>query len=79
MRWVKRILIFLAVVIVGIGVYAFITVRASFPQLNGEVEVSILDDTVTVHRDVYGVPHIYASSSADLFRAQGYVEAQDRF
>jgi penicillin amidase len=79
MRWVKRILIFLGVVLVLIGVYGFLTVRSSFPQFNGQLEVSVLDDVVTVHRDSYGVPHIYASTSADLFRAQGYVEAQDRF
>ena len=30
-------------------------------------------------RDDWGVPHIYASNSHDLFVAQGYVHAQDRF
>ncbi len=30
-------------------------------------------------RDSYGIPQIYASSDADLFMAQGYVQAQDRF
>ncbi len=30
-------------------------------------------------RDDYGVPHIYAATSHDLFFAQGYVHAQDRF
>ncbi|MEX1038065.1 MAG: penicillin acylase family protein [Acidimicrobiia bacterium] len=79
MRWAKRILVFLAVIFVAAGVYAFLTVRSSYPQLNGELEVAVLDDEVTVHRDSFGVPHIYANTSADLFRAQGYVEAQDRF
>ncbi len=79
MRWVKRILIFLTAIVVLAGVYAFLTVRSSYPQLNGELEVAALDDAVTVHRDSFGIPHIYASSTADLFRAQGYVEAQDRF
>ncbi len=79
MRWLKRILIFLMAVVVLVGVYAFLTVRSSYPQLNGELEVSALDAAVTVHRDPFGVPHIFAGSTADLFRAQGYVEAQDRF
>ncbi len=79
MRWLKRILIFLTVIVVLGGVYVFLTVRSSHPQLNGELEVSGLDDIVTVHRDSFGVPHIYANSTPDLFRAQGYVEAQDRF
>ncbi len=79
MRWVKRILIFLTVVVVLAGVYGFLTIRSSYPQLNGELEVAVLDEAVTVHRDSFGIPHIYATSTADLFRAQGYVEAQDRF
>lgn len=32
-----------------------------------------------VKRDGYGIPQIYASTDADLFMAQGYVQAQDRF
>ena len=79
MRWVKRLLIFLTAIVVIAGVYAFLTVRSSYPQLNGELEVAVLDDVVTVYRDSFGVPNIYASSAPDLFRAQGYVEAQDRF
>jgi penicillin amidase len=33
---------------------------------------------VRVVRDRAGVPHIYASNTADLFVAQGFVQAQDR-
>ena len=33
---------------------------------------------VQVVRDTWGVPHIYAQSTDDLFFAQGYVMAQDR-
>ena len=50
----------------------------SKPTISGEVVVSILDGDVTVVRDEEGVPHIQASSDADLYRAQGYVQAQDR-
>jgi penicillin amidase len=34
---------------------------------------------VDVKRDGNGIPQIYASSDEDLFMAQGYVQAQDRF
>src|SRR3954447_23092228 len=34
---------------------------------------------VEVYRDEWGVPHVRAQSSDDLFFAQGYVHAQDRF
>ncbi len=37
-----------------------------------------LKDTVTIYRDDYGIPNIYASSPEDLFFAQGYIHAQDR-
>ena len=33
---------------------------------------------VEIERDKYGIPHIYASSDADLFIALGYAMAQDR-
>ncbi|GII95453.1 penicillin amidase [Sinosporangium siamense] len=54
-------------------------VRRPFPQVSGELKVPGLAAKVTVQRDKHGIPHIYADSSADLFFAQGYVHAQDRF
>ncbi|MFP3917295.1 penicillin acylase family protein [Lysinibacillus telephonicus] len=61
-------------IVVGIHFY----VSNSKPTIEGEVIVSILDDDVMVTRDGTGVPHIEANSDADLYRAQGYVQAQDR-
>ena len=51
----------------------------SFPQIDGEIKVDGLDDAVDIYRDNMGIPHIYASTTHDLFFAQGYVHAQDRF
>lgn len=51
----------------------------SFPQIDGEIKVDNLDGTVDIYRDAMGIPHIYASTQHDLFFAQGYVHAQDRF
>ena len=59
---------------VGVG-----TVRQSFPELAGQLTVPGLRGPVEVLRDGYGVPHIYADSAEDLFLAQGFVHAQDRF
>ncbi len=53
--------------------------RRSFPQLEGELRIPGLQQQVDVYRDPYGVPHIFASSPHDLFMAQGFVQAQDRF
>ncbi len=51
----------------------------SFPQVDGEIQLAGLDGPVDVYRDSMGIPHIYATSTHDLFMAQGYVHAQDRF
>nr|6NVX_A Chain A, penicillin G acylase, alpha-subunit [Bacillus sp. FJAT-27231] len=35
-------------------------------------------ENVTIIRDSYGVPHLYAKNKKDLYKAYGYVMAQDR-
>ncbi|TYP89588.1 penicillin acylase family protein [Blastococcus xanthinilyticus] len=42
------------------------------------VHLAGLADAVEVFRDEWGIPHLRARSSDDLFFAQGYVHAQDR-
>ncbi|MCQ0000901.1 penicillin acylase family protein [Streptomyces sudanensis] len=65
---------------VGYGAYWSVsTVRAPFPQTTGTLRLAGLSGPVDVKRDGHGVPQIYASTDEDLFRAQGYVQAQDRF
>ncbi|MBI3175474.1 MAG: penicillin acylase family protein [Chloroflexi bacterium] len=53
--------------------------KQSFPQIDGEIQITGLEGPVDVYRDSMGIPHIYAASAHDLFFAQGYVHAQDRF
>ncbi|MCZ2126694.1 MAG: penicillin acylase family protein [Anaerolineales bacterium] len=53
--------------------------QRSFPQTSGEIRLSGLDGEANIYRDSMGIPHIYAESAHDLFFAQGYVHAQDRF
>ncbi|MDD2808831.1 penicillin acylase family protein [Rhodoferax sp.] len=48
------------------------------PQRSGEVNLTQLSAPVTVRYDEYGIPHIKAGNEADLYRALGYVHAQDR-
>ncbi|MFE1574674.1 penicillin acylase family protein [Streptomyces fradiae] len=65
---------------VGYGAYWSVsTVRTPFPQTTGTLTLPGLTGPVDVKRDARGIPQIYASTDADLFRAQGYVQAQDRF
>ncbi|MFQ6089320.1 MAG: penicillin acylase family protein [Candidatus Methanofastidiosia archaeon] len=39
---------------------------------------SVIQGKVTVYKDIYGVPHIYAQNVEDLFFALGYITAADR-
>ena len=52
--------------------------RSSLARIDGQLTARGLRDTVRVIRDRWGVPHIYARNTHDLFFAQGYVQAQDR-
>jgi len=51
----------------------------SFPQIDGEIQLEGLDGPADIYRDSMGIAHIYASTTHDLFYAQGYVHAQERF
>ena len=79
MRWAKRILIFILVVALGLTAFGIFTVRRSFPQVRGDLEIAGLTDQVQVLRNSLGVPQIYASNRHDLFFAQGFTHAQERF
>ncbi len=69
----------LVVTLVAGTVLAVVTVRRPLPETSGEVQLSGLSGEVSVLRDDQGVPQIYADTAEDLFRAQGFVHAQDRF
>ena len=83
MRRIPRWLIFTVVVLVlsfaALTSLVVGTIRRPLPQLSGELAVPGLKAQVEVFRDAYGVPQIYADNAEDLFQAQGYVHAQDRF
>jgi penicillin amidase len=66
----------LLLVVAGTGIFV---VRHSIPSYDGTIELTGLDADVEVVRDANGIPQIYADNPADLFSAQGYVAAQDRF
>ncbi len=51
----------------------------ALPERSGTIRADGLDAPVTVLRDRYGVPSIIADNRHDLYFAQGFVHAQDRF
>jgi penicillin amidase len=70
------VLVSIAVVAAGLGIW---TVTRSFPTLSGTAAISGLNADVTVFRDAAGIPQIEATTPKDLFMAEGFVHAQDRF
>jgi penicillin G amidase len=69
----------LVVVLAIVAVLAVTWVRRPFPVTEGEIQVPGLTGKVSVVRGDHGIPQIYADSTDDLFRAEGFVHAQDRF
>ncbi|WP_051433019.1 penicillin acylase family protein [Promicromonospora kroppenstedtii] len=65
--------------LVAVTTFGWLTGRRPLPEYSGSVQVEGLGSDVRVSRDAQGVPQIYADTAEDLFRAQGYVHAQDRF
>jgi penicillin amidase len=78
-----RVLFSIIGVVIGLaiilGVVGVLLARSSFPHTSGEVKLNGLEYPVDIFRDSYGIPNIYAQTTHDLFYAQGYVHAQDRF
>lgn len=78
-RWTAYAAVLLVLLLVAASAAGVWAVRRSFPQTQGTIELSGLQAEVKVVRDGHGIPQVYADSSADLFYAQGFVQAQDRF
>ena len=57
---------------------AYVYLRQSLPQVEGETTVAGLQAPVDLVRDAYGIPHIYAQNQNDAAYALGFAHAQDR-
>jgi penicillin amidase len=80
-RWLRRIaygfLGLVLLVIVALAGTRWYIGRAA-PDYGRGAALAGLTADVDVWRDSLGVPHVWARNEADLFRAMGYVHAQDR-
>lgn len=83
MRWFLRALlaVFGLLVVAGVaaGFWLRGELRASLPQLDGQIAMAGLTAPVEVHRDALGIPTIRGANRRDVARATGFVHAQDRF
>ena len=77
--WILVIIIAVLLVFAALLLYLRYRFRLPLPQVEGTATIPGLTGPVEVIRDRWGVPHIYAANLRDLFLAQGYVQAQDRF
>jgi penicillin amidase len=68
----------LILVLIGSGLLTW-SVRRALPDLSGTLALPGLTAPVKVQRDKLGIPQVYAENRLDMYRAQGYLHAQDRF
>jgi penicillin G amidase len=79
MRWVARIALLLAVLLLAVALAAWWLLRGSLPRLDGDAGLPNLSAPVTIERDPLGVVTIDAANRVDAMRALGYVHAQERY
>src|SRR5689334_24742059 len=68
----------LALLVVALSFLPGADSKSVLAQRSGRIEVAGLQKPVEVITDTWGVPHIYAENSGDLFFAQGWIAASDR-
>lgn len=78
MRWIAAALTLTVATLTAQSTGVRDLAKQRLAQIEGDIKVAGLKAPVTVVRDTWGVPHISAQSTDDLFFAQGYVMAQDR-
>jgi penicillin amidase len=78
MHAIKLLLKILVITLAIIGIAGAWYLHSKQALRSGEVKLNNLQAPVSVRYDDRGVPHIQAQNEADMYRALGYVHAQDR-
>ncbi len=82
-RWVKKCVLGALIALLIVAFAGFYTARtaalSSLPRRSGAAPVEGLSRDARIARDSRGNPTITAETLDDVFRAQGYLAAQDRF
>jgi penicillin G amidase len=77
-RWLVRLTAALiAIAVLGVGMIYYLASR-SLPNYDATVRVAAISAPVEIVRDNANVPHIFASTDADVFHGLGFAHAQDR-
>ncbi len=77
--WGTGLLMLLVIAVTAYVQFTLFAAGGGLPAWDGEVQLAGVESEVTISRDEHGIPHISASTEADLYFAQGFVHAQDRF
>lgn len=78
MRWVRRGLLAILVLVLLVVGAGYLWLRSSLPQTEGTLALPGLAAPVTIGRDGLGIVQIRAESEADAYFALGFTHAQDR-
>jgi penicillin amidase len=72
------LLILIIVAAVAGGIFIRYTAKKAIPDYNRDIVLAGLTSEVTVSRDSFAIPHIFGTNEIDVYRATGYLMAQDR-
>ena len=79
MQVLKRLATWSLLLLLLAAIAAYVLLRASLPQLDGQIRVNGIRGEVHIGRDAAGIPVITATDRRDLAFATGFVHGQDRF
>lgn len=68
-----------AIVVLGVFLWAWMRFQSSLPQLEGSAAVTGLSGAVTLERDATGIVTVRGPTVLDVARGLGYAHGQDRF
>lgn len=78
-RFTSRLLLGLLSLLLVLALLLWCLLRASLPQLDGEIRLPGLTAPLAIGRDALGTAVLQGSDRQDLARGLGYVHAQERF
>ncbi|MEJ6001633.1 penicillin acylase family protein [Paucibacter soli] len=78
-RTSARLLAGLLALLLLVGLLAWCLLRASLPQLDGEIQLPGLKAPLAISRDALGTAVLQGREREDLARGLGYLHAQERF
>lgn len=79
LRLLRNVGIAIVALVILSSLAAYLTLRASLPQIDGEITAAQLTAPASIERDADGTPVIRARSRNDLAFATGFAHAQDRY